>query len=77
MTAMQHAKDEAETAKKTAEDEKAKAQADYAKQVADPDAKNAADLVAQQKTIDTLNGEFEDGEQRQRRSGEGGSGQDQ
>jgi hypothetical protein len=55
MTAALNAKNEADTARKTADDEKAKAQADYAKQVADAAAKNAADLVAQQKTIDKLN----------------------
>jgi hypothetical protein len=45
------AKDEADTARKTADDEKAKAQADYAKQMADAAAKNTADLVALQKTV--------------------------
>jgi hypothetical protein len=44
-----HAKDEAEIAKTTADKEKATAQADYAKQVADQAAKNVADLETERK----------------------------
>jgi hypothetical protein len=43
------AKDEAETARKTADDDKAKAQGDYAKQSADQAAKNLADLETERK----------------------------
>jgi hypothetical protein len=52
------AKNEAEAAKTTSDMEKAKAQADYAKEIVAAAMKNAADLAAAQKTIDETQGQL-------------------